>query len=53
MIQMGTILDVADNSADVHRRVRDIASASGASIFAVNDSWVTDGPNLGSNEVVG
>ncbi len=46
------IIDVADNSADVHRAVRDIASASGANIYAVDDSWVTDGPNLGSNKVV-
>ena len=46
------IVDVADNSADVHQTVRDIASASGADVFAVDDSWVTDGPSLGSNKVV-
>jgi hypothetical protein len=46
------IVDVADNSADVHQTVRDIASASGANVFAVDDSWVTDGPSLGSNKVV-
>jgi hypothetical protein len=46
------IIDVADNPAGVHRAVRDIASASGANIFAIDDSWVTDGPNLGSNKVV-
>jgi hypothetical protein len=46
------IVDVADNPADVHQVVRDIASASGANIVAVDDSWVTDGPNFGSNKVV-
>ena len=46
------IIDVADNSADVHQTVRDIASVSGANVVAVDDSWVTDGPNLGSNKVV-
>ncbi len=46
------IIDVADNANDVHRAVRDIASASGANLVAVDDSWVTDGPNFGSNKVV-
>ncbi|MCH8250596.1 MAG: peptidase [Proteobacteria bacterium] len=46
------IIDVADNPAGVHRTVRDIASKSGANVFAVDDSWVTDGVNLGSNKVV-
>lgn len=46
------IIDVADNSADVHQSVRDIASVSGANVVAVDDSWITDGPNLGSNKVV-
>ena len=46
------IVDVADNTADVHRSVRDLASMSGANIVAVDDSWVTDGPNLGANQVV-
>jgi len=46
------IIDVADNSGDVHDAVRDIASKSGASVFAVDDSWVTAGPSLGSNKVV-
>ena len=46
------IIDVADNSGDVHQAVRDIASKSGANVFGVDDSWVTDGPNLGSGEIV-
>jgi hypothetical protein len=46
------IIDVADNPADVHQAVRDVALASGANVVAVDDSWVTDGPNLGGNKVV-
>jgi len=46
------IINVVDNSTDVHETVRNIASASGANVFAVDDSWVTDGPSLGSNKVV-
>ena len=46
------IIDIADNSADVHQTIRDIASATGANVVAVDDSWVTDGPNFGSNKVV-
>jgi hypothetical protein len=46
------IIDVADNADDVHEAVREIASASGAKIVVVDDSWVTDGPSLGGNEVV-
>jgi hypothetical protein len=46
------IIDVADNSANVHREVRDIALTSGARVFSVDDSWVTDGPSLGSNKIV-
>jgi len=46
------IISVADNPASMHDSVRDIAAASGASIVAVDTSWVTDGPSLGANEVV-
>ena len=46
------IVDVADNADDIHTTVRDIAVKSGANVIAVDDSWVTDGPNLGANEVV-
>ena len=46
------IIDIADNPANVHEAVRDIATSSGANVVAVDDSWVTDGPSLGSNEVV-
>jgi hypothetical protein len=46
------IIDVADNAANVHQAVRDIATASGASVVAVDNTWVTDGLSLGSNRVV-
>lgn len=46
------IIDVADNAADVHQAVRDIASSTGANVSKVDDSWVTDGPSLGSEKVV-
>ena len=46
------ILDVADNPADIAARVADIARETGADVVAVDDSWVTDGPNFGSNNVV-
>jgi hypothetical protein len=46
------IIDVADNNADIHQTVRDIATTSGANVIAIEDSWVTAGPSLGGNEVV-
>ena len=46
------IMEVADNASDIHQSVRDIATATGASLFALDDSWVTDGPNFGSGKVV-
>ena len=46
------IVDVADNPADLADTLAQLAGATGASVVAVNDSWVTDGPNFGSNNVV-
>lgn len=46
------IIDVTDNAADVHQVVRDIGSSTGANVTGIDDSWVTDGPSLGSNNVV-
>lgn len=46
------ILDVADNPADLHQTVSQLARQSGAQVVAVNDSWVTDGPSFGSANVV-
>lgn len=46
------IIDVADNPADLAQRIRDIARDTGANVVAVDDSWVTNGPNFGSANVV-
>ena len=45
------IIDVADNEENVHSFISALASVSGANVVAVDDSWVTDGPNFGSDHV--
>jgi len=46
------IVDVADNPVDLYSMVFDIARETGANPVAVDDSWVTDGPNFGSGNVM-
>ena len=46
------IVDVADNSDDLAATMNALARETGADVMAVNDSWVTDGPNFGSGNVV-
>lgn len=46
------IVDVADNAENLFSTVTEIAEKTGARVVAVNDSWVTDGPNFGSGNVV-
>ena len=46
------IIDVADNPSDIASTVTELARMSGADVVAVDDSWVTDGPNFGSGNVV-
>jgi hypothetical protein len=46
------IVDVADNSTSLAADVAALAASTGADIVAVDDSWVTDGPNFGSGNVV-
>ncbi len=46
------IIDVKDNPADIHQVVRKIAAATAAIVVSIDDSWVTDGPSFGSNNVV-
>ena len=46
------IIDVADNAPGLRGALRSLASRTGASPVAVDDSWVTDGPNFGSGNVV-
>jgi hypothetical protein len=46
------IIDVADNPGNLSAVVAELAELSGADVVAVDDSWVTDGPNFGSGNVV-
>lgn len=46
------IVMVKQNAASVHETVARIAAASGADVTASNTSWVDDGVNFGSNNVV-
>jgi len=46
------IIDVADNDDDLPSTVAELASVTGANVVAADDSWVTDGPNFGSGNVV-
>lgn len=46
------IVDTADNPADLAAIVAELAESTGADVVAVDDSWVTDGPNFGSGNVV-
>ncbi len=41
-------VDAARASEDLATRIAEIAKQSGARVTAVSDSWVTDGPSLGS-----
>ena len=46
------ILDVADNPDDLASTITALARDTGADVTAVDDSWVSDGPNFGSSNVV-
>lgn len=46
------IFDKADNPADLGARLAALAVTSGADIYGIDDSWVTQGPNFGSERVV-
>ena len=46
------ILDTADNPPDLRAAMEELAQRTGANVTAVDDSWVTDGPNFGSMNVV-
>ncbi|MEE8368996.1 MAG: M14 family metallopeptidase, partial [Thermoanaerobaculia bacterium] len=46
------ILDTADNPHDLALIIADLTASTGADAVAVDDSWVTDGPNFGSGTVV-
>ena len=46
------IVSVDDNASNLHATVRELAATTGANVTAVDDSWITDGPNFGSMNVV-
>jgi hypothetical protein len=46
------IIPVVGNGADLGSRLAALAKTTGARITGVSDSWVTDGPNFGSEKVV-
>ena len=46
------IIDVADNPDDLSTTLSAMTRETGADAVAVDDSWVTDGPNFGSGNVV-
>ena len=46
------IVSLAENDDSLHSVVQELARSSGAHVVAVDDSWITDGPNFGSQNVV-
>jgi len=46
------IIDAADNPDDLAALMAELAASTGANTVAVDDSWVTDGPNFGSGNVI-
>jgi len=46
------IIDAADNPDDLAELMAELAASTGANAVAVDDSWVTDGPNFGSGNVI-
>ncbi|MFQ5533762.1 MAG: hypothetical protein ACE5EM_02945 [Sphingomonadales bacterium] len=45
-------MKVADNPADLGAILGRLATRTGAHVFGVDNSWITEGPNFGSNNVV-
>ncbi|MBS3744002.1 MAG: peptidase M14, partial [Wenzhouxiangellaceae bacterium] len=45
------IVPAAENDDETARTLRDLARETGADVIGVDDSWITSGPNFGSNEV--
>jgi hypothetical protein len=46
------IFDTADNPENLADIMNGLASSTGANVVPVDDSWVSDGPNFGSENVV-
>jgi hypothetical protein len=45
------IFTVAGNPDDLDAVLEDMAASTGADLVAVDDGWITEGPNFGSNNV--
>ena len=46
------IISVHNNGDPIHQVVKELVSETGAEVVAVDDSWVSDGPNFGSSNVL-
>ena len=46
------VINVHQNADDVHAIVRDLSQETGADVVAADESWVTQGPNFGSDNFV-
>jgi len=46
------IVDVADNDDALPGTIAELAASTGANVVSVDSSWVTNGPNFGSENVV-
>jgi len=46
------IITVADNASVSSASIAELAASTGADVVSVDNSWVTDGPNFGSENVV-
>jgi hypothetical protein len=46
------IIDTADNPENLRETITDISASTGTDVVSVDDSWVSDGPNFGSENVV-
>jgi hypothetical protein len=46
------VFDAADNPDDLADTLADLAAETGAKVIGLEDSWVSDGPSLGSRNMV-
>jgi len=46
------ILDIEDNPQNIAETIAELARSTGADVVSVDNSWVSDGPNFGSENVV-
>jgi len=46
------ILDIEDNPHNIAETITELARSTGADVMSVDNSWVSEGPNFGSENVV-